>query len=102
MNLFKDKKPSLPPDAEDMNLCYLGNDGYQAQGTEKYRKIVGRPGFVCQNCGRAAHSPKNLCRPDPRRPLVPPRRRECRIGGQTLHRRPAAEVPTSADGTRLR
>lgn len=64
MHLFKEKKVDLPEDADEMNLCYLGNDGYQAQGTEKYRKIVGHPEFICKNCGRAAHAAKNLCNPE--------------------------------------
>lgn len=64
MLLFKEKKVNLPEDAEDMNLCYLGNDGYQAQGTAQYRKLVAHPQFVCKNCGRAAHDAKNLCRPE--------------------------------------
>ena len=62
MRLLRNTK--VPNDAEDMNLCYLGNDGYQAQGTRKYRKIMGRPRYACKNCGRAAHDAKNLCRPE--------------------------------------
>lgn len=62
MRLFKPSR--MPEDAEEMTLCYLGNDGYQAQGTLKYRKLVGRPDYVCRNCGRAAHEAKNLCRPE--------------------------------------
>jgi hypothetical protein len=63
MLLFKEKI-QLPADAEDMSLCYLGNDGYQAQGTRLYRKLVSQPRYVCKNCGRAAHDAKNLCRPE--------------------------------------
>ena len=64
MKLFEHKNSKLPPDADSMNLCYLGNDGYQAQGTKKYRKLIAHPDFVCKNCGRAAHEAKNLCSPD--------------------------------------
>lgn len=64
MFFLKDKKHVLPTDADQMNLCYLGNDGYQAQGTKKYRKIIGHPDYVCKNCGRAAHEAKNLCQPE--------------------------------------
>ena len=64
MRLFIEKPVELPEDAEHMHLCYLGNDGYQAQGTKAYRKIVGKPAHVCQHCGRAAHDAENLCRPE--------------------------------------
>ena len=64
MFFLKDKKQVLPDDADQMNLCYLGNDGYQAQDTRKYRKLVGHPDYVCKNCGRAAHEAQNLCSPE--------------------------------------
>ena len=64
MKLFEHENSKLPQDANSMNLCYLRNDGYQAQGTKKYKKLVSHPGFVCKNCGRAAHDAKNLCSPD--------------------------------------
>lgn len=63
MLLFKEKI-RLPADAEDMTLCYLGTDGYQAQGTRLYRKLASHPQYVCKNCGRVAHDAKNLCRPE--------------------------------------
>lgn len=65
MSWFKHEKVMVPKDAESMTLCYLGNDGYQAQGTKQYRKLVVQPEFVCKNCGRAAHAAKNLCQPEP-------------------------------------
>ena len=62
--LFLKPKVQLPQDAEDMNLCYLGEDGYQAQKTKVYRKLASHPEFRCKNCGRTAHDNKNLCSPD--------------------------------------
>ena len=64
MKVFEHENSKIPQDAENMNLCYLGNDGYQVQGTKKYRELISHPDFVCKNCGRAAHEAKNLCSPD--------------------------------------
>lgn len=47
-----------------MNLCYLGNLGYQAQATRKYRKLAKKPQFFCKSCGRAATNSENLCSPE--------------------------------------
>lgn len=57
------RKRKLPHDADDMNLCYLANDGYQCQDTKAYRELVKDPRYICRLCGRAAHDAKNLCRP---------------------------------------
>lgn len=64
MDLGK-RKRKLPHDADCMNLCYLGSDGYQCQDTKEYRKLVKDPRYICRVCGRAAHDRKNLCRPAP-------------------------------------
>jgi len=64
MHLFHHEYEKLPDDAEEMNLCYLGSDGYQAQGSHVYRKLAHNPQYLCKNCGRAAHEAKNLCQPE--------------------------------------
>ena len=58
------KRPKLPQDWEQMNMCYLGNMGYQAQGSRKYRSLVRKPEFFCKSCGRAASHEENLCVPE--------------------------------------
>ena len=62
--LFLKHKNKVPDDAEEMNLCYLGEDGYQAQDTKLFKKLSSHPGYTCKNCGRIAHDGKNLCSPD--------------------------------------
>ena len=62
--LFLKDKIKVPDDAEDMHLCYLGEDGYQAQDTKLFKKLSSHPGYTCKNCGRIAHDSKNLCSPD--------------------------------------
>ena len=57
------KRLKLPSDWHEMNLCYLGNLGYQAQGTRKYRSLASKPEFFCKSCGRAATNEQNLCDP---------------------------------------
>ena len=66
MHLFglDDDRPAVPDDAEDMNLCYLGTEGYQAQASRVYRKLASHPQYLCKTCGRAAHEAKNLCNPE--------------------------------------
>jgi len=61
--LLLNPKNVLPDDAEDMHLCYLGEDGYQAQHTKMFRRLSADPQYCCKNCGRIAHYAKNLCAP---------------------------------------
>ncbi len=43
------------------HLCVLTSK----QAFDKIQELVRDPQFVCFNCGRAAHSDKNLCNPMP-------------------------------------
>ncbi|MHC4553362.1 MAG: hypothetical protein ACYSUT_11465 [Planctomycetota bacterium] len=63
MFLLKEKH-HLPDDAEQMHLCYLGDDGYQAEDSRVYRKLTRHPTHVCKHCGRKAHEACNLCQPE--------------------------------------
>ena len=63
MMLIKHKN-KIPQDAEEMHLCYLGEEGYQAQHSKIFKKLSSYPRFMCKNCGRIAHDSKNLCTPE--------------------------------------
>jgi hypothetical protein len=56
-------KNKLPDDADQMHLCYLGEEGYQAQHTKLFRELSADPRYRCEHCGRIAHDAKNLCAP---------------------------------------
>jgi len=43
------------------HLCVLASAGK----LEEIRLLVRNPAFICFNCGRLAHSRKNLCNPMP-------------------------------------
>lgn len=48
----------------DKTLCsMLGKGGLEKEEIKKYMKLVDRPEYVCEKCGRAANDKKNLCRP---------------------------------------
>jgi hypothetical protein len=54
----------MPHPGHEEHLCYLQNVGYVQSDLEEYKDLVRNPGFVCKNCGRAAHSDTNLCAPE--------------------------------------
>ena len=62
--LFVKNKIKIPDDAEDMHLCYLGEEGYHAEHTKIFQKLASDPEYVCEHCGRTAHDKKNLCTPE--------------------------------------
>ena len=43
------------------HLCVLASQ----EKFEKIKELIKDPGFICFNCGRVAHSEKNLCNPMP-------------------------------------
>jgi hypothetical protein len=53
----------MPHPGHDKHLCYLNNLDYQKSNAEEYKALVKNPKFFCENCGRAAASEKNLCKP---------------------------------------
>lgn len=54
----------MPHEKHEEHLCYLHNLGFLQTNLEEWKALVRNPKFVCQNCGRAAASDKNLCKPD--------------------------------------
>jgi hypothetical protein len=57
-------EPKMPHEMHEQHLCYLHNLGYVQSELEAYKKLVKNPQHVCKNCGRAAASDKNLCKPE--------------------------------------
>jgi hypothetical protein len=53
----------MPHPGHDKHLCYLINLAFQKSNPEDYKELVKNPKFFCDNCGRAAASEKNLCKP---------------------------------------
>ena len=45
----------------DNHLCVLSNH----MRTKDMMKLVDKPKFICERCGRAANKAENLCRPAP-------------------------------------
>jgi len=43
------------------HLCVLAG----AERFEEIKALAAKPKAICFNCGRVAHSPKNLCNPMP-------------------------------------
>lgn len=58
------KKPEMPHAMHDDHLCYLVNMGYIESSFDDYKKLVKDAKFVCKQCGRAADSAENICRPE--------------------------------------
>jgi hypothetical protein len=56
-------EPKMPHLEHGKHLCYLNNLNYQMSNPEKYKALVQKGRFYCQNCGRVAASDKNLCNP---------------------------------------
>ncbi len=56
-------KNKMPHEEHEKHLCYLQNTGWVQSSLAEYKKLVRNPKFVCKNCGRAAASEKNLCKP---------------------------------------
>lgn len=54
----------MPHERHEQHLCYLQNLGYVQSNLEEYKELVRNPKYVCRNCGRAASSENNLCKPD--------------------------------------
>ena len=53
----------MPHPEHEQHLCYLHNLGYVQTNLSDYKRLVTNPKFMCKNCGRAAVSDKNLCKP---------------------------------------
>ena len=53
----------MPHPGHDKHLCYLNNLRFQASNLEDYKALIKNPEYFCQNCGRAAASSENLCKP---------------------------------------
>ena len=53
----------MPHPEHDKHLCYLNNLRFQVTNLEDYKTLIKNPQFFCQNCGRAAASSKNICKP---------------------------------------
>ena len=53
----------MPHPGHDKHLCYLNNLGYPKEYPEDFKELVKNALFFCENCGRAAASEKNLCKP---------------------------------------
>lgn len=56
-------KDNLPHPGHDKHMCYLNNLRFQESNPDDYKKLIRNAEFFCQNCGRAAASSKNLCKP---------------------------------------
>jgi len=53
----------MPHPGHDKHLCYLNNLRFQQTDPEAYKELIRDPKYFCENCGRAAVSEKNLCKP---------------------------------------
>ncbi len=53
----------IPHKGHDKHLCYLNNLRFQDTNPEEYKQLLKDAAYFCQNCGRAAASPNNLCKP---------------------------------------
>jgi hypothetical protein len=49
---------------EDKTLCALQEEGYIESHTEDFKKLIQPARFFCENCGRSAVRPDNLCNPE--------------------------------------
>ena len=56
-------KTDMPHPEHDKHLCYLNNLRFQTSNPEDYKALIKNAEYYCQNCGRAAASSKNLCKP---------------------------------------
>lgn len=54
---------AMPHPGHDKHLCYLNNLRFQDSHPEEFKFLIKNPEYYCQNCGRAAASEKNLCKP---------------------------------------
>lgn len=54
----------MPHPGHNKHLCYLNNLGFPVTDPEEYKELIKNPRFYCKNCGRAAVSEKNLCKPE--------------------------------------
>lgn len=45
-------------------LCKLSDKSYPKKKFKEYAGLVKSPEFICEKCGRAAASKKNLCKPE--------------------------------------
>ncbi|MHC4551895.1 MAG: hypothetical protein ACYSUT_03890 [Planctomycetota bacterium] len=52
-----------PHPGHDKHLCYLSNLRFQDSHPDDFKELIRQPQYYCQNCGRAAASSKNLCKP---------------------------------------
>ena len=53
----------MPHRGHEKHLCYLSNLKVQINNPDEYKILVKNAQFMCANCGRAAVSEKNLCKP---------------------------------------
>jgi hypothetical protein len=58
------EKPEMPHAGHDRHLCYLTNLGFMAESPHEYLELVKDARFFCKQCGRAARSADNLCKPE--------------------------------------
>lgn len=52
-----------PHPGHDKHLCYLSNLRFQDSNPEDYKALIKSAQYFCKNCGRAAASANNLCKP---------------------------------------
>ena len=52
-----------PHPGHEKHLCYLNNLAFHQTNVEDYKALIRDAKFFCENCGRAAASEKNLCKP---------------------------------------
>jgi hypothetical protein len=66
-------KIKMPHPEHEGHLCFLENIGYLkspellemgVNRKEEFKRLVRKPKFFCQKCGRAAANPKSLCEPE--------------------------------------
>jgi hypothetical protein len=53
----------MPHKGHDEHLCYLANLGFMIESPQEYRTLVKDAQYICKQCGRAAKSAANLCKP---------------------------------------
>jgi hypothetical protein len=57
-------KPREACEGHEKHICALAEGGSIKRDPEGFKKLVGKPRFVCRRCGRAANSAESLCEPE--------------------------------------
>ena len=57
-------KENKMSDDKIKTLCALQEEGYIESHTEDFKKLIQPARFFCENCGRSAVRPDNLCNPE--------------------------------------